>query len=125
MSRAGSAARAYAKLHAALCCVAPQAFAGGGKPVWGTCAGLIFLANRATGVKEGGQALLGGLDVTVHRNFFGAQVGGRRAGVSQGGQQRAGSMHQGCGQRGPGCGGRAASHPLPLARLQYGRAGTA
>ena len=27
-----------------------------------------------TGVKEGGQALLGGLDCTVHRNFFGAQI---------------------------------------------------
>ncbi len=26
------------------------------------------------GIKEGGQALLGGLDVTVHRNFFGAQI---------------------------------------------------
>lgn len=26
------------------------------------------------GVKEGGQELLGGLDCTVHRNFFGSQV---------------------------------------------------
>lgn len=51
-----------------------QQFTGGGKPVWGTCAGLIFLANKATGTKEGGQALLGGLDVKVHRNFFGAQI---------------------------------------------------
>ncbi|GAB4813000.1 hypothetical protein N2152v2_000046 [Parachlorella kessleri] len=51
-----------------------QQFAKAGKPVWGTCAGLIFLANKATGVKEGGQALLGGLDCTVHRNFFGAQI---------------------------------------------------
>jgi hypothetical protein len=25
-------------------------------------------------MKEGGQALLGGLDCTVHRNFFGAQI---------------------------------------------------
>ena len=24
-------------------------FVGGGKPVWGTCAGLIFLANKAVG----------------------------------------------------------------------------
>lgn len=49
-------------------------FAGAGKPVWGTCAGLIFLAARAVGQKKGGQALLGGLDVTVSRNFFGGQV---------------------------------------------------
>nr|GEY38885.1 probable pyridoxal 5'-phosphate synthase subunit PDX2 [Tanacetum cinerariifolium] len=45
-----------------------------GKPVWGTCAGLIFLANKATGQKEGGQELVGGLDCTVHRNFFGSQA---------------------------------------------------
>jgi 5'-phosphate synthase pdxT subunit len=51
-----------------------RSFAGGGRPVWGTCAGLIFLADRATGQKEGGQALLGGLDCLVHRNFFGAQI---------------------------------------------------
>lgn len=44
------------------------------RPVWGTCAGLIFLADRATGVKQGGQALLGGLDCLVARNFFGAQI---------------------------------------------------
>lgn len=77
-----------------------------GKPVWGTCAGLIFLANKATGgfsilcslkiksvnfmhltliffpinahifsgQKRGGQDLVGGLDCTVNRNFFGSQV---------------------------------------------------
>ncbi|KAJ1396161.1 Pyridoxal 5-phosphate synthase subunit PdxT/SNO [Sesbania bispinosa] len=45
-----------------------------GKPVWGTCAGLIFLANKATGQKSGGQELVGGLDCTVHRNFFGSQI---------------------------------------------------
>ncbi|KAH0460826.1 hypothetical protein IEQ34_008401 [Dendrobium chrysotoxum] len=45
-----------------------------GKPVWGTCAGLIFLANKATGQKLGGQELIGGLDCTVHRNFFGSQI---------------------------------------------------
>lgn len=49
-------------------------FAGSGRAVWGTCAGLIFLAERATGQKEGGQELLGGLDVTVNRNFFGSQI---------------------------------------------------
>lgn len=45
-----------------------------GKPVWGTCAGLIFLANKAIGQKLGGQELVGGLDCTVHRNFFGSQI---------------------------------------------------
>ncbi|KAH1068757.1 hypothetical protein GYH30_006362 [Glycine max] len=45
-----------------------------GKPVWGTCAGLIFLANKAIGQKTGGQYLVGGLDCTVHRNFFGSQI---------------------------------------------------
>ncbi|KAL6888559.1 hypothetical protein ACP4OV_009585 [Aristida adscensionis] len=49
-------------------------FVGGGKPVWGTCAGLIFLANKAVGQKSGGQELVGGLDCTVHRNFFGSQL---------------------------------------------------
>ncbi|KAL9996371.1 putative pyridoxal 5'-phosphate synthase (glutamine hydrolyzing) [Helianthus debilis subsp. tardiflorus] len=36
-----------------------------GKPVWGTCAGLIFLADKATGQKTGGQELVGGLDCTI------------------------------------------------------------
>ncbi|CAM8970427.1 unnamed protein product [Rhodiola kirilowii] len=45
-----------------------------GKPVSGTCAGLIFLANKAYGQKDGGQELVGGLDCTVHRNFFGSQL---------------------------------------------------
>ncbi|XP_024403607.1 probable pyridoxal 5'-phosphate synthase subunit PDX2 isoform X2 [Physcomitrium patens] len=49
-------------------------FGSSGKPIWGTCAGLIFLAAKAVGVKEGGQELLGGLDCTVHRNFFGSQI---------------------------------------------------
>ena len=45
-----------------------------GRPVWGTCAGMILLAERAEGQKQGGQPLLGGLDVTVNRNYFGRQV---------------------------------------------------
>jgi 5'-phosphate synthase pdxT subunit len=46
----------------------------GGHPTWGTCAGMILLADRATGQKQGGQPLLGGLDVTVNRNYFGRQT---------------------------------------------------
>lgn len=45
-----------------------------GRPTWGTCAGMILLANQATHQKQGGQPLIGGLDVTVDRNYFGRQV---------------------------------------------------
>ncbi len=45
-----------------------------GMPTWGTCAGMILLAEHAAGQKEGGQPLLGGLHVTVSRNFFGRQI---------------------------------------------------
>ncbi|KAK3116362.1 Senecionine N-oxygenase [Teratosphaeriaceae sp. CCFEE 6253] len=45
-----------------------------GKPVWGTCAGLILLAARADRSKATGQELIGGLDVRVRRNYFGRQV---------------------------------------------------
>ncbi len=44
------------------------------KPAWGTCAGLILLADRAVRQKKGGQPLIGGLDITVDRNYFGRQV---------------------------------------------------
>lgn len=44
------------------------------KPVWGTCAGLIMLANRISGQKRNGQISFGGLDITVERNFFGRQI---------------------------------------------------
>jgi 5'-phosphate synthase pdxT subunit len=43
-------------------------------PVWGTCAGLILLAESANKSKVSGQELIGGLDVRVHRNYFGRQV---------------------------------------------------
>jgi 5'-phosphate synthase pdxT subunit len=45
----------------------------GGMPAFGTCAGMIMLADRL----EGGtadQETLGGLDITVRRNAFGRQV---------------------------------------------------
>jgi 5'-phosphate synthase pdxT subunit len=55
--------------------VAPlKAWVQSGKPTWGTCAGMILLADRATGQKAGGQPLIGGLDVTVNRNYFGRQA---------------------------------------------------
>ncbi|KAI2619146.1 pyridoxine synthesis protein PDX2 [Hypoxylon sp. NC1633] len=43
------------------------------KPTWGTCAGLIILSEQASATKRGGQELIGGLDVKVHRNHFGRQ----------------------------------------------------
>ncbi|QOC25572.1 pyridoxal 5'-phosphate synthase glutaminase subunit PdxT [Microbacterium hominis] len=44
-----------------------------GMPVYGTCAGLILLADRITdGIR--GQETFGGLDATVQRNAFGSQV---------------------------------------------------
>lgn len=45
----------------------------GGLPTFGTCAGLILLADR---ILDGidGQETLGGLDVTVRRNAFGHQT---------------------------------------------------
>ncbi|MDZ8172767.1 pyridoxal 5'-phosphate synthase glutaminase subunit PdxT [Microbacterium xanthum] len=44
-----------------------------GLPVYGTCAGLILLADRIEGGIVG-QQTFGGLDVTVRRNAFGGQV---------------------------------------------------
>lgn len=44
------------------------------KPVWGTCAGMILLAEEATRTKKDGQELIGGLDVRVARNHFGRQA---------------------------------------------------
>ena len=45
----------------------------GGMPAFGTCAGMILLADR---IEDGivGQETFGGLDVTVRRNAFGRQV---------------------------------------------------
>jgi 5'-phosphate synthase pdxT subunit len=45
----------------------------GGMPTFGTCAGMIMLADR---VEDGtaDQETLGGLDITVRRNAFGRQV---------------------------------------------------
>ncbi len=44
----------------------------GGLPVYGTCAGMILLADRVEDAIAG-QQTLGGLDVTVRRNAFGRQ----------------------------------------------------
>lgn len=46
---------------------------GDGMPAFGTCAGMILLADRVVDGTRG-QETIGGLDVTVRRNAFGRQV---------------------------------------------------
>ena len=48
-----------------------RGFARGGRPVWGTCAGMILLAERLV---EGLPEPLGLMDMLVRRNGFGRQV---------------------------------------------------
>ena len=48
-----------------------RGFARGGKPVWGTCAGMILLAERLV---EDRPEPLGLMDMLVRRNGFGRQV---------------------------------------------------
>ncbi|MEY3649800.1 MAG: hypothetical protein RL370_503 [Actinomycetota bacterium] len=44
-----------------------------GMPVYGSCAGMILLADQILDAKQG-QKTFGGLDITVRRNAFGRQV---------------------------------------------------
>ena len=50
-----------------------RAFSASGRPCFGSCAGMIFLADR---IEDGrpDQQTMGGLDVTASRNAFGRQV---------------------------------------------------
>jgi 5'-phosphate synthase pdxT subunit len=50
-----------------------RAAIAGGLPAYGSCAGMILLADRIMG-GTADQQTLGGLDVTVRRNAFGRQV---------------------------------------------------
>ena len=50
-----------------------RALIADGLPVYGSCAGMIMLADRIAEPRPG-QQTLGGLDVTVRRNAFGRQV---------------------------------------------------
>jgi 5'-phosphate synthase pdxT subunit len=58
----------------------------GGMPTFGTCAGMILLADR---VEDGtsDQETLGGLDITVRRNAFGRQVDSFEGGLDFAGLQ--------------------------------------
>lgn len=44
------------------------------KPVWGTCAGAILLAQTVENTKKGGQEVLGGMSIGIARNGWGTQV---------------------------------------------------
>jgi 5'-phosphate synthase pdxT subunit len=50
-----------------------RALVRGGLPAYGSCAGMIMLADRIEGGRPD-QETIGGLDVTVRRNAFGRQV---------------------------------------------------
>ncbi len=52
-----------------------------GMPVYGSCAGMILLADRIEGGIDG-QRTLGGIDMTVRRNAFGRQVDSFEADLS-------------------------------------------
>ncbi|MEN9687861.1 MAG: hypothetical protein RL381_873 [Actinomycetota bacterium] len=52
-----------------------------GLPVYGSCAGMILLADRIVDGVEG-QQTFGGLDITVRRNAFGRQVDSFEAPIS-------------------------------------------
>ena len=45
-----------------------------GKPIWGTCAGMILLSDYCIKQAENGQSLVGGLDAHICRNYFGSQL---------------------------------------------------
>jgi pyridoxal 5'-phosphate synthase pdxT subunit len=67
----GGESTTIAQLAADYGLVAPiRALVAAGTPVWGTCAGLILLADRTDGTPAG----FGGLDAEVRRNAFGRQV---------------------------------------------------
>lgn len=53
-----------------------------GKPIFGTCAGMILLSDYAIKQKNGGQSLVGGLNVHVCRNFFGSQIYSRQVEIN-------------------------------------------
>lgn len=67
----GGESTTFGKLATAFGLIEPiREFCNSGRPVWGTCAGMIFLA-KDVGTR---QPLIGVMDVTVKRNAFGRQV---------------------------------------------------
>jgi 5'-phosphate synthase pdxT subunit len=67
----GGESTTIAKLARAYGLVEPiRARAGAGMPIFGTCAGMIVLADRV----QGGDPLFALMDITVRRNAYGRQV---------------------------------------------------
>ena len=58
----------------------------GGLPIYGSCAGMILLADHLIGGVEN-QETFGGLDITVRRNAFGRQVDSFEAEISFAGRE--------------------------------------
>ena len=58
-----------------------RAAVSGGLPVYGSCAGMILLADRIIDAPAD-QETIGGLDVTVRRNAFGRQVDSFESGIA-------------------------------------------
>lgn len=70
----GGESTAISRLAAAFDLLDPLRHAvASGLPTFGTCAGMVLLADRVVGAATGQQGI-GGLDVTVRRNGFGRQV---------------------------------------------------
>jgi 5'-phosphate synthase pdxT subunit len=70
----GGESTTIAKLAARFGLMAPlRAAVAGGLPVYGSCAGMVLLADRLLEAPAD-QETIGGLDVTVRRNAFGRQV---------------------------------------------------
>ncbi len=66
----GGESTTIGKLAVAYDLIEPLRAFGQQKPIWGTCAGAIFLSKDA----QRDQPLLGLMDITVQRNAFGRQV---------------------------------------------------
>jgi 5'-phosphate synthase pdxT subunit len=80
----GGESTTMAKLAAAFDLLEPlRKRVGDGMPTFGTCAGMIMLADR---IRDGieGQETIGGVDMTVRRNAFGRQVDSFEADVEFG-----------------------------------------
>ncbi len=70
----GGESTAIARLAEQFGLLAPlRAAVAAGLPCFGTCAGMVLLADRLEG-GAAGQQVLGGIDMTVRRNGFGRQV---------------------------------------------------
>lgn len=48
--------------------------AGKDLAIWGTCAGAILLARQVLDMKQGGQPILGVMNISVRRNAYGSQL---------------------------------------------------